>query len=351
MGRVCICGSSAIELWRLWRLFGNTMVRAWGLRPLPAFARNWRSGVVADVPPLLAPASQDDLDALTSPDGIFLSTPVGLFVAAGEKLAYSSSRATRPVPADLPPGSLVQVCEDLYVVSLLYALAENAASSSRPESLRLIAECCGSYALDPGTAFGFVEAAPLITVAELRDYCQRSSGCAFVRGLRSMGANLAYAIGGCASPMEAVMVVLLCAPGCEGGYGFPLPTMNLRAVGDARIMDRSHYKGDAVWEDAKAILEYDSKTLHGNRESEAHDNVRSMALDLNGYHVIRVTPPMIMRPEIFHKVALALASYLGRRLRPERFDDMWWSRCRNLRAEMLDYPMRWHRLMQAGQCA
>lgn len=351
MGRVCICGSSAIEFWRLWRLFGNAMFRAWSLRPLPGFARDWRSQVVADVPPLFAPASQDDLNALTSPDDIFLSTPVELFVTGGEKLAYSSSRATRPAPADLPPDSLVRVCENLYVASPLYALVEAAASSSRPEALRLIAEFCGSYALDPGTPFGFVEAAPLITVAELCDYCRRSSACTFVRGLRSMRANLAYALGGCASPMEAVMVILLCAPAREGGYGFRLPTMNLRAMGDARIMDRSHYKGDAVWEDAKVILEYDSRTFHDNRESEAHDNVRSMALDLNGYHVIRVTPSMIMRPETFHKVALALASYLGHRVRSERFDDAWWRRCRNLRAEMLDYPLRWHRLMQAQRCA
>lgn len=103
MGRVCICGSSAIEFWRLWRLFGHAVFRAWGLRPLPEFARNWRSCIVSEVPPLFTPASQEDLEALTSPDDMFLSTPVDLFVSADEKLGHSSSRATRPIPADLPP--------------------------------------------------------------------------------------------------------------------------------------------------------------------------------------------------------------------------------------------------------
>lgn len=147
------------------------------------------------------------------------------------------------------------------------------------------------------------------------------------------------------------MVTLLCAPGREGGYGFRLPAMNLRTMGDARIMDRSHYKGDAVWEDAGVILEYDSKAFHNNRESDVHDNVRSMALELNGHRVMQVRTAMLMRPEVFHKVALGLSAYLGRRLRPERFTNAWWERCRNLRAEMLDYPTRWHRLMQAQKSA
>lgn len=351
MGRVCICGSSAIEFWRLWRLFGHAAFRTWGLRPLPGFARDWRSCIVAGVPPLFAPASQEDLEVLTSPDDIFLSTPVDLFVSAGEKLGYSSSRATRPIPADLPPGSLVQVCENLYVASPAYALVENAAASSCPESLRLIAEFCGSYALDPGKPTGFAETAPLTTVSELRGYCQQARACKRVRGLRHMEANLAYAIEGCASPMEAAMVTLLCAPGREGGYGLQLPSMNLKTMGDARVMDRSHYKGDAVWEDAGVILEYDSKAFHDNQESETHDNVRSMALGLNGHHVVQVKPAMLMRPEVFHKVALTLAIHLGRRLRPERFDSVWWKRCRSLRTEMLDHPTRWHRLMQAQKIA
>lgn len=347
MGRICICGSSAIEFWRLWRLFGHAVFRTWGLRPLPKFSRDWHSCIVAEVPPLFAPASQEDLEALTSPDDIFLSTPVDLFVSAAEKLGYSSLRATRPIPTDLPPGSLVQVCADLYVASPPYALVESTAASSRPESLRLIAEFCGSYALDPGRPAGFAEAVPLATISELRGYCRQARACKHVRGLRHMEANLAYAIEGCASPMEAVMVTLLCAPGREGGYGFRLPAMNLRTMGDARIMDRSHYKGDAVWEDAGVILEYDSKAFHNNRESDVHDNVRSMALELNGHRVMQVRTAMLMRPEVFHKVALGLGAYLGRRLRPERFTNAWWERCRNLRAEMLDYPTRWHRLMQA----
>lgn len=347
MGRVCICGSSAIEFWRLWRLFGHAVFRAWGLRPLPEFSRDWRSCIVPEVPPLFVPASQEDLEALTSPGDIFLSAPLDLLVSAGEKLGYSSVRATRPIPAALPPDSLVQVCENLYVASPPYALVENAAASSRPESLRLIAEFCGSYALDPGKPAGFAEAAPLTTVSELRTYCQQAHAYKHIRGLRHMETNLAYAIEGCASPMEAVMVTLLCAPGREGGYGFRLPSMNLKTMGDARVMDRSHYKGDAVWEDAGVILEYDSKAFHNNHGSEAHDNVRSMALELNGYHVIQVKPAMLMRPEIFHKVALGLAARLGRRLRPERFNNTWWRRCRDLRAEMLDHPARWHRLMQA----
>lgn len=223
MGRICICGSSAIEFWRLWRLFGHAVFRTWGLRPLPKFSRDWHSCIVAEVPPLFAPASQEDLEALTSPDDIFLSTPVDLFVSAHEKLGYSSSRATRPIPADLPPGSLVRVCENLYVASPPYALVENAAASSRPESLRLIAEFCGSYVLDPGRPAGFAEAVPLATISELRGYCRQARACKHVRGLRHMEANLAYAIEGCASPMEAVMVTLLCAPGVRAATDFGCP--------------------------------------------------------------------------------------------------------------------------------
>lgn len=110
-----------------------------------------------------------------------------------------------------------------------------------------------------------------------------------------------------------------------------------------------------MWEDAGVILEYDSKAFHNNfhnnRESDVHNNVRSMALELNGHHVMQVRTAMLMRPEVFHKVALGLAAYLGRRLQPERFTNAWWERCRNLRAKMLDYPTRWHRLMQAQKSA
>ncbi len=347
MGRVCICGSSAVEFWRLWRLFGSEVFRAWGVRPAHGFARDWRSCIVSGALPRISPISQGDLKVLTGPEDVFLSAPVDLFVSPGEPRNHSGRRATHLLPSNLPPGSLVRVGENLYVASPAYGLAWSASTASRGEMLRLIAEFCGSYVVDPGADGGFVGVPPLTSIAELLEFCLRAKERGRVRGVRALEERLRCAVDNCASPMEAAMVALLCASGRDGGYKFTLPAMNVKTLGDARIMDRSHYVGDAVWAESDLVLEYDSRAYHAEEGSVAHDKIRSMALEAKGYHVVSATPPMIMRPNVFHKVAIALAEHMGRRMRPERFDAGWWERCRKLRADLLDYPQRWYRLKQA----
>ena len=63
-------------------------------------------------------------------------------------------------------------------------------------------------------------------------------------------------------------------------YGLPRPAFNVSVLG---------YEVDAVWLDKKLIVELDSWSFHGGRESFESDRARDAALQVARYRVVRVT--------------------------------------------------------------
>jgi len=348
---VCICGASAVELWRIWRLAGSRGLVNMGLRPSAAFLRNWRDCIWNGEPPAFEAPSEQWLAMLTDTDELGLSAPIDLYVSPRLPRRFALRKTSHVLPSPLPTRSLVQVSEHVFVTTPELSLALTCEKLSRAEAVRLLFEFCGRYAADPGNDGGFVGCEPLTSTDELRLFTAAESG---TRGASATAGHLPFVCDGCASPMEAAMVAALCLPLRNGGYGLELPQANapILPTDTARpLMDRRYYVGDAVWPQHRVVAEYDSKAEHANQNAVAHDNVRRTALEALGYHVVNVTLPALANPQLLDKIARDLFKRLGKRLRLERFGAAWRARQRELQRELLDVPLRWLRLCRAEEDA
>jgi hypothetical protein len=68
--------------------------------------------------------------------------------------------------------------------------------------------------------------------------------------------------------------------------GLPPPAVNVLIAG---------FEVDAVWEDAKLVVELDSRTFHDTAAAFEEDRARDATLQLAGYRVIRVTYRRLLR--------------------------------------------------------
>jgi hypothetical protein len=66
---------------------------------------------------------------------------------------------------------------------------------------------------------------------------------------------------------------------CED-HGLPRPELNAMAEG---------YEVDALWREAKLVVELDSYSFHRSRSAFENDRLKDGALQLAGYRVIRIT--------------------------------------------------------------
>ena len=345
---VCICGDTAVELWRIWRLKGPRGLLELGVSPSGEFVRDWRSCVwtSAELPEFRAPSEQWLARIVDGPE-LGCSAPIDVFVAKGRPRIHAERKASHVVPESLPPRCLVQVAPHVFVVSPEAALSHACAMAPRAEAVRLLGEFCGRYATDPGQEGGFLGCDPLTGVDELAAFCACASG---FRGARRMARHLPFVCDRCASPMETAMVAALCLPPRDGGYGLPMPQANLPILpSDSALplMDRRYYVGDAVWPEHMLVAEFDSKAVHARQSAVAHDNVRRTALEAMGYHVVNVTLPTLTTPDLLDKVATDLAKRLGRRLRPERLDAAWRERQAAMLRELVDVSLQWWRLTKS----
>ena len=64
------------------------------------------------------------------------------------------------------------------------------------------------------------------------------------------------------------------------GTGLPLPETNAIVEG---------YEVDAVWRDARVVVEVDSRAFHLNPTAFEEDRLRDARLQLAGYRVLRIT--------------------------------------------------------------
>ena len=97
------------------------------------------------------------------------------------------------------------------------------------------------------------------------------------------------------SPLE-VRFLSLCRDA-----GFPQPAVNVEIAG---------LEVDAVWDDARLVVELDSRTFHDTSIAFERDRIRDATLQLAGYRVLRVTHRRLLRePEaVLHTVRQLLGA-------------------------------------------
>lgn len=312
-------------------LTGTSAVEYLALHPVSscrprAFAQAFKSSVPSRAG--VDAATHGELDGLSQPLHLLVPCPSSRRILAGAQCHVWGAPLPRRAFYQLGTGS------DIYVGTAEFSFVQAAGSLDLVSLIRLGCELCGSYGLSPRDPRGFVDREPLCDAARLRRMAAGISGyCGRTRAMRAAR----YVIDGSASPMETVLVLLLCLPLRLGGYGLPRPAMNRRVDVPGHLawqVSSSYFCCDLYWESARLAVEYDSDSYHTGPERIFRDARRRGELSLLGVDVMTVTRAQVRNAIEFDKVAHAIAARLRHRLRLDRMVD-WHARNRDLRARLL----------------
>jgi len=138
------------------------------------------------------------------------------------------------------------------------------------------------------TLFDFAEVAPygelkktaeaadrrnLLRLRELESICERGRGRRALRSVRRLLVELGAPAEG-RSPLEIRFAEFL------RKYDIPYPAQNVLVLG---------WEVDALWPEAKLVVELDSWEYHGDRAAFERDRARDPELMLAGYRTVRIT--------------------------------------------------------------
>lgn len=257
--------------------------------------------------------------------------PYHVLVADAASRGKSQLVRSHVCAAAYPPGSFRRLTHDLYVSSPEPCFLQLAPSLPFGRLALLGMELCGGYALDADDSEGFRRREPLSTAAALRRISQRFSG---VKGAKPARLAARFLVDGALSPMEAAVVLLLCAPTSRGGYGLAPPVLNaeVRLTRSSARWPASRFC-DLYWPARRLAIEYDSNRFHVGANRIARDASRRAQLAREGVTVLTLTWDQVRDVTQFHEVALLVAARLQGGFRCSRSD--WASRRAELRRQVL----------------
>ena len=293
--KLVLSHGSALEFWRAQPARQQAQPCATRLQALP-------ESVVPD-----ADAAAAILDA-----GLDLRTPVQILVDATGRGARRDVLQVRSTSL-LPTRSLLRVADDVLVVCPELCFLQMASVLPLVDLVRVGYELCGTYAECDGIRYG---CEPVTSPTKLCAYVRRAKGVDGVRGARRA---LRSVLPDSASPMETVLVMLLCLPRMLGGYGLPAPQLNGRVEVNRRrgaLVSQEFYVCDLLWRDAGVAIEYDSTTFHSGADRMARDARRRGELAALGVHIETVTSEQVFHWAQTDKLAARMAKLLKVRVRP-----------------------------------
>jgi len=250
-----------------------------------------------------------------------LKLPLDIIV--GELSARRPSKAVRPhvCAKPVPNGSFVSFGDGLFLSSPEFCFFRMAAKYPLTKLIMLGFEICGFYSLPGSTSTSgdrtdlvqtMYDLPPLTSKKKLTAFSARMKGWT---GHKKALKALRFIADSAASPMEAVIVILLTLPYKYGGYGFPMPELNgsiYPKKGVSQFAGRNFYRGDLLWRDAGVVAEYNSDLEHANPDRIARDAIRRNDLSLCGIYEVTVTNSQIKSMELFDKVAKQIAVRIGK---------------------------------------
>lgn len=243
----------------------------------------------------------------------FLSRPYHVAVFSPRDRRVLQDVRCHVAPASVHEAPHCLVASGVLVPDPALALMEQSRGRTVAEVAAAGAALCSGYALLP--AGGITERHPLTSPATIRAACGVHGD---VPGHSVVEKSLPWIVPAAASPREWSLALVLSLPGRLGGYGLPVPALNVPLeIGDRiRILtDCSYYIADLYWPSSQLIVEYDSDEYHLTSCQHHHDAVRRMVLEEMGYRVITVTRLQLNDPKEMERVAKVVASVLGRQLR------------------------------------
>ena len=301
--RVFICKQSAISFWQsAWSDGFDTCVTS-SVRSLRYAANN---------------ATQ--IRELSLERFGFTSYPLDVLVADANLRCSSDVHKTHLWSTAIAPGSFIEVGRDVFVSSPPFAFVQMASELDAIDLAKLGIELCGCYRLDDIDIRGFSQVEPRIELKQLKGYINRIDNC---RGIKAARASMQWVTSVSASPMETVLVLVLCLPTRLGGFGFALPLMNHRIELDgvaAQMAGKPYFVCDLYWPKYKIAIEYDSDMFHTGSEKIANDSLRRNILGYLGITVITVTRQQLYSVQGMESVARQLAKAMGNNRKAARIE-------------------------------
>lgn len=173
-------------------------------------------------------------------------------------------------------------------------------------------ELCGTYVIDKDDPKGFVkDTVPQTTVAKLQAFLD---GCPGAPGSKVARRALKWVADKSASPMESMLVLLLCLPRRVGGYGLPLPDLNVSA--DELRGFKTSKKGppaDLIWRLALFAFEYDSDMFHTGKDRIERDSKRRALFEELGIRSISVTNKQVNDSMELARLAKIASKAMGKK--------------------------------------
>lgn len=218
-----------------------------------------------------------------------------------------------------PSRLCVELGRKVSVVRPELCFVQMAHSLSLYHLIELGFEMCGEYAIGDDA-----HRIPVMSVSQLGAFL---ACCKGIRGKEKALRALKYIRDKSASPMETKMAMVLGLPCALGGFGLGMPEMNYEISAGVRNkalnpLGKNSYRCDLFWKRGNVSVEYDSDLWHTGPKRIAADAKRRSDLDLLGVKVITVTNGQTKSRFALRAIALLVARYCGRKVRP-RVKDHW----------------------------
>lgn len=189
----------------------------------------------------------------------------------------------------LPPGSFNELAGNNFVSSPGLTYLHMAARRPLVETVELGCYLCGGFSVSDKGRDYTGEHAPLTTPEAIRVYLEQLP---HAYGTARAREALDYVVPRTASPMEVLLVMLLCLPARLGGWGLPPIVANARIEVSDRfrlIAGADYFLGDLYFPSVRGNIEYDSYEFHTGRHRYDHTQARRNVLEAMRIKTISAT--------------------------------------------------------------
>lgn len=296
-----LADASAVEYWR--RADPSAKTRARAATPF---------GQDRETPPF----STSDLAALEEAGVGWLSEPIHLLVPDASSRRRCKRTKLHVCSHRLPERSFVKLSSRVMVASPELTCLSIAPSTPFPLLVEFLYELCGRYRLPDGRGGDATELPPATTVAGIERFADKARG---VRGAADVKRALRYACDNSLSPMETDIAETMVFDPRMGGFGLEKPQLNPRfevTRKNRRALPQSAYLPDLFWPRANISVEYDSDKHHRGDRKASEDAIRRNGIEHLGTRVVTLTWGQARNYYEFERVALLVASALGKKFGP-----------------------------------
>ncbi len=318
--KVFISHASALEFWR-----HHDLSRAGGIKRIRRSSLRGATSSVSAIRSLVRSASPTSGKIFGARPDASLSSclhdlqieelPLHVMVDTSNKREKRGSVITHLYRQPLPEGSLCRISENVYVASPELTLCQMATLLPPVDVLELCLEFCSGYCLNSENERGFDDRPALTSSSRLATFVRRFKGRHGVKQIRSL---LPYVVDDSASPMESVVLMLLCLPSRLGGRQLPIPEHNVAIPITERARSHTRRKTlvcDLFWKEYRLDAECDSTRHHTSKRQLGIDSNRRIILDAMEYKYVGITRWQLESEDEFEDVVQAIRRAMGLPLR------------------------------------